>query len=233
MTILTVVQNACDVIGIARPTAVMTSTTQQIIQLRGLAQREGKILARRSNWKVLQISYSFSTGNGTASYALPSDFDHLLLETVFNRTTRRRMLGDLTPEEWEETQATLVTRVFPAFRIYGGLFFISPTPTATETIAYEYVSKNWCQTSGNAGLSAWVSDTDTGILDEELMTLGLIWRFKKAKGLDYGEDMQTYEIEVVNAMLRDGARRSIQTTIVEHDRIPHSPQVPETLTGLV
>ncbi len=61
------------------------------------------------------------------------------------------------------------------------------------------------------------------------MTLGVIWRYRKAKGLDYGEDMATYELEVAKSILNDGARVRIQTANVERDRIPHAPQVPETL----
>lgn len=229
MTLLSIVRDASDRLGLARPSTVVASTDQQALTLLGIAQEEGKALARRHSWQALQTEHTFSTANGTASYALPSGFDRILLDTVFNRTRRRRMMGDLTPAQWQETQSSLVTMVNPAFRIRGSLFYISPTPTATETVAYEYVTKNWCQSSGGTGQAAWAADTDTGILDEELMTLGIKWRWGKAKGLDYAEDMNTYEIEVNNAILRDGARMRIDTSNYERDRVPHAPVVPETL----
>jgi hypothetical protein len=229
MTLLTIVQNAADRLGITRPTSAVASTDQQVIQLVGLAQEEGKDLAKRNTWQALQTEHTFSTANGTASYALPSGFDSILKETVFNRTQRRRMVGDLTPDQWQETQASLVTMVNPAFRIRGSLFYISPTPSATETVAYEYNSKNWCQSSGGTAQSAWAADTDTGILDEELMTLGLKWRWKKSKGLDYADDFNSYEIRVAKAILDDGARVRIQTANYERDRVPQAPQTPETL----
>lgn len=229
MTLLTIARNAADRIGITRPASVINSTDPNTVTLLGLAQEEGKTLARRHEWQVLQTEHTFSTANGTSSYSLPSDMDRILKETVFNRTRRRRMLGDLTPQQWQETQASLVTMVNPAFRIRGGAFLISPTPTATETIAYEYITNKWCQSSGGTGQTEWTADTDTGKLSEDIMTLGVIWRWRKSKGLEYGEDMGTYEIEVAKAVLNDGARTRIDTGACERDRVPHAPQTPETL----
>jgi hypothetical protein len=229
VTLLSIVQNASDRLGLTRPSSVIASTDQQVLTLLGLAQEEGKDLLKRHTWQALQTEHTFATANGTASYALPSGFDAFIKETVFNRTRRRRMYGDLTPEQWQETQSSLVTMVNPAFRIRANLFYISPTPTSIETVAYEYLSKNWCQSDALVGQSAWAADTDTGILDEELMTLGLKWRWKKSKGLDYAEDFTSYEIRVAKAILDDGARVRIDTSNSERDRVPRAPQVPETL----
>lgn len=229
MTLLTVVSDASKRLGLGSRSSVIGSTDENAVQLLALAQEEGKTLSRRHEWQVLQTEYTFPTVASTASYALPSDFDRIMKETVFNRTSRRRVVGDLTPDQWQQTQASLVTMVNPAFRIRGKLFLISPTPTAAETIAYEYISKKWCESNASVGQVQWLADSDTGLLDEELMTLGLIWRYRKAKSLDYGEDMETYEMEVAKAILNDGARVRIQTSNMECDRIPRSPQIPETL----
>lgn len=230
MSLLSIIQSAADRLGLTRPSSVISSPDENAKILLGMAQEEGKALADRHTWQALQTEYTFSTANGTASYALPTGFDALIKDTVFNRTSRRRMVGDLSPSQWQETQASLVTMVNPAFRIRNNLFYISPTPTAVETVAYEYVTKNWCQSSGGAGQSEWAADTDTGLLDEELTKLGVIWRFKAKKGFDYAEDMNSYEIRVNNAILKDGARVTIDTSNCERDRVPMAPQVPETLT---
>ena len=50
------------------------------------------------------------------------------------------------------------------------------------------MTKNWC-----AGGETFTSDTDTTELNEELLTLSLIWRWNRAKGLDYAEDMRNFE----------------------------------------
>ena len=229
MSLLSIVQSASDRLGLIRPTTVITASDENARVMLGMAQEEGKALYDRHTWQVLQTEYTFPTVASTASYVLPTDFDQLLKDTVFNRTRRRRMVGDLSPEQWQETQASLVTMVNPAFRIRGSLFYISPTPNSAETVAYEYMSKNWCQSNAAVGQSAWAADTDTGILNEELMTLGIVWRFKSKKGLDYAEDMANYEIALAKAIFKDGARVTIDTSNSERDRVPRAPQVPETL----
>lgn len=229
MALLGLIQDAADGVGLARPSSVVNSSDPNAVTLLRIAQEEGKTLARRAEWQVLQTEYTFTTVASTVSYILPSDFDRILKETVFNRTRGRRMVGDLTPQQWQETQASLVTMVNPAFRIRNNVFLVSPTPSATETIAYEYMSNKWCQSSGAVGQARWLADTDTGILSEDIMTLGVIWRYKKSKGLDYAEDMNTYEMEVAKSLLNDGARTRIDTGETQRDRIPTAPQVPETL----
>jgi len=41
------------------------------------------------------------------------------------------------------------------------------------------------------------------LLDETLMTAGLIWRWKQSKGFDYAEDFRKYQTRVMNAIARD------------------------------
>jgi hypothetical protein len=229
MSLLSIVQDAARRLGLTPPSSVISSPDENAKILLGMAQEEGKSLYDRHTWQAIQTEHTFSTADGTASYALPSGFDAIIKDTVYNRTSRRRMQGDLSPSQWQETQASLVTMVNPAFRIRNSLFYISPTPTAVETVAYEYVSKFWCQSAGGTGQAAWAADTDTGILDEELTTLGIIWRFKSKKGFDYAEDMNSYEIKVNKAIMKDGARVTIDTSCMEKDRVPMAPQTPETL----
>lgn len=230
MSLLTIVQNACDRLSLERPTVVVSSTDVNVRTLYGLAQQEGKELASRGTWTVLQsIQTITTTATELQSSAIPSDFDYIIPDTMFNRTTRRKVEGPLTPTEWEYTKATLVVRVNPCFRIIGSDFYINPIPAAGNTIAFEYVSKNWCQSAGGTGQSAWAADTDTAKIDEELHTLGLVWRFKKSKGLDYGEDFSSYERNVAQVIQRDGPKPRIYTDAMGRARVPTAPQVPETL----
>jgi hypothetical protein len=75
MSLLSIIQNASDRLGLTRPSTVISSTDPGIITLLGLAQAEGKSLYDRHTWQVLQTEYTFSTADGTASYELPAAFD--------------------------------------------------------------------------------------------------------------------------------------------------------------
>jgi hypothetical protein len=119
--------------------------------------------------------------------------------------------------------------VDPAFTVRGGAIYITPTPTAGDTVAYEYVSTKWCQSSGGTAQTEWAADTDTSKLDEALHVLDLIWRFKQAKGLEYAADLAAFERRVTDKLMRDGVKPRISTSEVDYDRIPQGPQVPDTL----
>ncbi|MHB8273077.1 MAG: hypothetical protein ACYDD8_31870, partial [Bradyrhizobium sp.] len=68
----------------------------------------------------------------------------------------------------------------------------------------EYVSNGWCQSEAGVPQALWEADTDLGILDENLMTLGVTWRMLRRLGLSYNEELDEYEKEVGKAMAVDG-----------------------------
>lgn len=228
MTLLTLAQAACDIIGMPRPTSVMAGADQTARTMLSLAQREGRALARRWTWTALRKQQTFTTVAQTVQTgAVPSDFDRMVSETFWNRTDQERVVGPVTPEEWQGLVASVALPIESAFQMRAGQIELYPVPTAGETYAYEYVSSQWCQSAGGSGQSAWAADTDTGLLDEELTTLGLVWRFKQSRGLDYAEDMTTYEEQVLQAMARDGTRRTARLAREIDYGAAHYPMVPE------
>jgi hypothetical protein len=206
------VQDAADRLGVVRPTSVIGSADQQVRQLLALAQQEGKELAHRYPWQALIKEKTITaTASETQSSAIPSDFDRFVPDTFYNRTANRKVEGPLNAQEWADYKASVSTVLFDAFRVRGDSLLLAPTPTANDSYVYEYVSTWWCTTAASTTgtLAAWVSDTDVGILSEELMTLGVVWRFLRAKGLDYAEAFRSYEIAVTQRQGWDGGRRVI------------------------
>lgn len=228
MTLLTLAQAACDIIGMPRPTSVMAGADQTARTMLSLAQREGRALARRWTWTALRKQQTFTTVAQTVQTgAVPSDFDRMVSETFWNRTRRLLVQGPVTPEEWQGLVASSAAPVYSAFQIRAGQIELYPSPPAGQTCAYEYVSTQWCQSASGTGQTAWAADTDTGLLDEELTTLGLVWRFKQSRGLDYAEDMTTYEEQVLQAMARDGTRRTARLAREIDYGAARYPVVPE------
>lgn len=210
MTFLAVIQNSCDRLGLTRPSVAYTSSDPQIRQLLGLAQQEGKELAKRHAWQKLTKEKTFTaTATEEQSSAVPSDFDRFIDETMFNRSRKRPVFGPITPQEWQFTKSVVSTTIVEHWRQRGDSIMLTPTPTAGDTYAYEYVAVNWCQSEAGTAQSAWAADTDTGILPEELMTDGVVWRFLRAKGFDYAEAMRTYELQVAQAVARDGGKKNL------------------------
>ncbi len=230
MSLLTLCQKAARKLALDVPSAIVGSTNAQTLLLLEMAQDEGKALAKRHTWQALTAEKTFVTIAAAAqTTSIPSDFRTLINESIFNRTRNRRVAGPIAPEEWQLIQSSLVTRVDPAYRIRGDVMLLTPTPPAGETVAYEYISKNWCQSSGGTAQSEWLADTDTGKLDEDVMALGVEWRFRSNRGIEFSDLQLEYERQVTDLIIRDGSRKRLSMVSCTSDRIPTAPQVPETL----
>ena len=209
MTLLTIVQDVADEIGLPRPSAVLSSTDQTTRQLLALANREGRQLAQRYKWQALTKEGSFTTVATESQGALTTiaaDFSRFLNDTMYDRTRTWRIVGPLSAQQWQRQKGTAAGTFLDTFRIRGGEILFWPVPAAGRNVFFEYVSKNWCQSSAAAPQDEWAADDDTGILDEDLVALGVKWRFLKAKGLDYGEEFRDYETRLYDARARDGAK---------------------------
>ncbi len=207
MSLLTIIQSAHKRLGLNSPSTATASSDPQVIQFIALAQEEGIELMRRHPWSALITEKTFTgTLGASQTGAIPSDFDRFVDETFYNRTKKRPVDGPISPADWQFTQAVAASTLVEAFRVRGTSILLTPTPTSADTYAYEYITNKWCQSSGAVAQAAWVADADTGILDEELMTDGVVWRFLRAKGFDYAEAMRTYEIQVADKFLKDGGK---------------------------
>lgn len=211
MTILSICTDAVDRIAISLSgTTVFSNTADTARQMRALANQEGKELMRRGSWQALTKETTFlSLAQETQTGAIPSDFDHMLNETFYNRTRKRQVTGPLSPTDWQAQKSIIATVLYDSYRIRGNSVLMIPVPPAGDTYAFEYISKNFVLDNASTPKAAFTVDTDTSILDEELITLGVIWRFLKAKGFDYSEAFRTYELQVSQALARDGSKRTI------------------------
>lgn len=222
MSLLTLIHDAADRIGIPRPSTVIGSSDHQVRHLLSLANQIGLALLRRHDWASVVDEHTFT---GFATNTLPADFERIVPRTFWNRSSNRRVAGPLTPQKWQEIQSGPVVSAWDAYRIQGNTLYLTPTPSGSPTFAFEYVKKYWCMSDGDttADQAAFVADTDTTIWTDEVIALGVIWRFKKARGLEYGEDFRDYESEVARLISNDGGISDIQMVDTAIDPVsdPH------------
>lgn len=216
MSLLEIVTNVCEELSLVVPTAVISSTDRQVVQLKALANRAGKELAGDFAWQAIREEFNFTTiaQEEQAAGAIPDDFDRWVANSFFDRTTRRPVLGPLTPAQYQWIKAQPVfASVYLAWIERGSQLLMQPTPSAGDEIYGEYVSTNWVQAAnGGAFKSSFTDDTDEPLLDADLIELSIIWRFKQRKGLDYAEDMETFERARDRKMARDGGSTAINIT---------------------
>jgi hypothetical protein len=206
VTLLSIVREVTGLLSLPQPSVVAASTDRQVIQLFNLLNEEGRDLMSAAPWQALIAEAHFTTvAADTQPAAIPADLDRFIPNSFFNRTTRRQVIGPLSPKEWQALKAQPVyASVYLAYRERAGSFLMIPQPPAGQNIYYEYVSSNWARSATNTPQSAFSADSDTSYLDEHLLGLGLRWRYLKAKGLPYEEDLQTYTNQRDQAIARDG-----------------------------
>lgn len=235
MSLLSIIQTAADRLSLRRPSAVITSTDQQVRQLLALANEEGYELAKATDWQSLKAEWLFVTvaAEVQTNTPIPPDLAKLIPGSFFNRTTAREIIGPITSRQYQAFKAQPVTGlIYLSYRERAGQFLCSPAPAAGETIAYEYVSNAWARSSAGAAKVAFTSDDDTSYLEEELIIKGIRWRFKAANGLDYAEDMRSYELAVQQAKGEDGGAPILSVGRSYRDPVTMRPNVPEGGFGL-
>jgi len=203
----------CSRIGITAPTSFSSSSDPQIIQIIALANEEGQELAARYPWAAITIEKTFSSvateSQGAITTLAGTDFKYVLNDIMWNRTLLRPVLGPLMPHQWQELKARNITGPWAQYRIRGANLLFIPIPAAGNTIAFEYISANWVTLNAGGTGSAWANDADTGLVDEQVMAQGVIWRWQRAKGLEYAETFDQYERLVADAMGRDGGKPTL------------------------
>ena len=206
MTFLSMMENVSDELGLPRITAVIGSTRTDVRQLVALANREGKELARRFDWQKLHKEFTHTTlaqeDQGAVS-TIMAGVNWPMTQTLWNRTQQDFTPGSLSPQSWQLLKAAMVTGPYSSFRIRGGKLLMIPAPTAGQTLAGEYVSKYWCESSGGTDQDEWLADTDVGILDEDLMEQGIIWRWLRKEGLEWLSLRDDYEMSVKERAAHD------------------------------
>jgi hypothetical protein len=212
MSLLSLIADVCTDpgVGIAQPTTVINNANPNIVAVLNLANKEGAELASRHDWQNLIQQHTFTSVAAEAQPdALPGDaetepYDRFVYGAeIWNRTANQKYAGPVSGRDWQILKQGVSGGVTGWWRIFGNQLNIFPAPTAGQTLALEYVTKNWCESADGVGRKKWAADDDVGRVPERLMTLGIIWRWRRAQGFDYAEELATYEREVERASSRD------------------------------
>lgn len=203
-TVATLISDAAIELGLVSTdiTDPFASTDANILQLLRLLKKAGRELAKHREWKHLQKEYTFSTTSGTNTYALPSDFRKMVDQSSWNRTTDFPVGGPLDGQEWQYFQAvTTASLISKFYRIWQGQLYLYPTPTATETIAFEYQSTSWVKPSGQTSPTSETPTlfSDVVCFDPSLVVTRLKADFRRNKKQDSQSEVDDYLTALRNA----------------------------------
>lgn len=202
MTALSIIQGASRKIGIARPDQVFGATTETAYELQEYLNDAAAMVCFDCghDWTKLK-ALSTLTGDGvTLAFDLPSDYRRMLKKaTVWPSATPYTPYTHYADtDEW----LGMLSQAFPpltgAWTLIGEQIHLrnggSITPVATgETVQFYYVSNKSAKDSGGTTKAGFTADDDTFRLDERLLKLALIYRWKQGHLQDYAEEMSDYE----------------------------------------
>lgn len=212
MTLLELVQSFCRRTGVTVPNNVIGNPDKDVLQVLALLEEEGNDLATRHQWQALTNEATFTTvaaeDQGDIDTLASNNFRYIRNNTIWNRNTQLPVIGGLEGQEWQQLKAISTSGIKDQFRIRGNHLLAYPIPSAGDTWAFEYISRSWIL-NGITPVEFFVSDNDSFLLSHSLLLQGLRWRWNREKGLDYAELFSTYEIQVKDAMGRDGSKQRI------------------------
>lgn len=212
MSLLTICQGAARKLSIAVPSAITSATSNQdAMLLWELANEEGYALSRRATWPRLRKEHTFTTvAQDAQTNSIPSDMSYFIDETMFDRTQQREVDGPCSPQEWQEYKTGIAVSDTWFFFQRGDEFLLGPNPTAGLTFAYEYIATTWARSNTGAPQTEFLTDSDTHIFaSDQLIKLGIIWRWRKQKGLAFEDEQLVYERAVVEDVLKVGGKMRI------------------------
>lgn len=211
MTLLSITQGALRGVGeYEDPATIVGNSNRTAVQVLAICKRSLAFTAGLCQWQRLVAEATITTVALDYDYALPTDYDYILNETMFDRTMSRQVRGPISAEAWQQLQAFPTSAVLNSvFRMRGNLVLLSPTPDTVRNIRYEYISTNQCESSIGVGQASWQADADVARVPELLLQQDLEWRFLKSKGLPYTTEFDEYVSALQRAIARDGGKPRI------------------------
>lgn len=187
MSLLTVCQSAARLLNQPSVSAVVTAAARTPQEFLTVAVQCGQELLRRHDWGGLVKTTSLTA----LPARVPGDFERLTQGSPV-RLGRMPLRGALSDAEMNLKRAAPVTSP-PRFQLLGPILDVAPAPAAPVTL--EYVSSFWIRSADTTPVyrAAFLADSDVSLIPEEILLQGVVWRWKRLKGLAYQDELDQFE----------------------------------------
>lgn len=208
MTVLSACQTASRLMGLSAPTQVYGSTSRYEIELQAIANEAAKSIAKSHDWRKFTTLKTQAGDGSDTSFALPSDYDRMPVKAaVWLTSSEEPMLAITDLDQWLRNRLENFTPTTGEWIILGGELQIYPAMASTDSAKFYYQSNKIVMAEDASTKTEFTVDTDSFRLDERMLALEIIWRWRSMKGLEYAEDMQNAEIAKSQEIARDKGSR--------------------------
>lgn len=201
MSLLTICQDAADQIGIERPQVVFGGLQSNEQLLLRLANKVGRHLAAIADWPALRSEAVLAASGGTVqANAIPADFLRFIPETFWNRAVPALVSGPVGAVEWARLEAVSTEGLRQRFTRRGSDILVRPAPSAGEALAFGYISAQWVRSAGGVPRPRFEADDDVSVLDEETITLGVVYEFLETQGQPSALALAEYQRRIADVL---------------------------------
>lgn len=227
MSLLTLVGDAMVLCGLSRPATVFSNTDPTVQEFIAWAQVDGDDLALM-DWAQLKTLISLTGDGSSTTFDLPGDFSRWYGGDAFylNGESSGPLLN-VSDEDMLKAKAQSTSPTRPIWRRFGDQIEFYPAPTASQTIKGEFRSEYWIMDSTlTTRLAEWTADDNETLFSDPLQRLGIAWRWKASKGLDYERIEAEYQKQKRIRFIQQDGRKTIRLpTIYPSDMASNSYDV--------
>lgn len=231
MSVLSVAQSVCKVIGLEVPEGIVASTQREHVELAGVMQEMAQRIADAYDWQLFNRLETMTGDGTTEDFDLPSDYGRMTFETQVWSSSLLTPLDRITSrDKWLELDIRTYEFIINAWIIYGGQMHVKPALASAVTAKYWYQSNLLFAPASGSNKAEFTADDDTYRLNERLWKMATIYQWRNNKGQPYAEDMADYEELKERLVMQDkGARMLVLGT----QRIPGDAKIayPQSITG--
>lgn len=224
MSALTALQNASVRLISRKPTTFFSSTAPFETEMTNLLNEVAVDICGTADWQGLTKIHTFTGDGTTTAFDKPADYDRMLVGQAMADGASWFWNYTNVPDmnTWIAIQNGFYLGATPPgwWMLFGDQFQFAPPPASAARAMFPYISNLIARDSGGAPKAAFTTDTDTFVLDERLLTLGVIWRWREMKLLDYGADQANFDKAFSEAAARDKGSRVIRKGSPRFGNVP-------------
>lgn len=197
--ILKICQDVANVACVQPPNTLFGATSQNEQIFLSVARDALSGLMRYGDWQELTKDGVLKTVDGKKDYLIAEfcpDFYQLLNNTVYIKDGQEKVIGSITPEQWQREKYFHDLSGEIKFKIQNSMFRFLAQPPAGIKIVFQYRSAAVVYDSAMFEEKTDISDnTDIPVFDEYLVKLAIRWRLQARNGQDYQEEFGEYQRE--------------------------------------
>lgn len=196
MTLLSAINQVCDVVSLDQFDSIYGSNDPNARTMVALAQEAGDEIARRADWQqMLKERVALSSPE-----PLPEDYERLTPGGAVRSAAGVFYRPITNSSQWAVIVGVVSAQ--PYFFIKGNQILFSPAATGVGSVI-EYVSKFWVLHDPDGPGDTLEADDDTTLFPERLLVKGILWRWKRQKGLAYEDNLAEFEADLVQEINAD------------------------------